>query len=190
MSDGVEVKVTRSVPDSVWTDALKALFDDLINRAHGYATAYAPVDMGKLRQSLSIQAGAKMDGGAWPKWASYGPKITNPPYPGYLNAGSYTRTWVPPFNPINRWARRKGMTDIDSAYLWNGMFSRGRAPKVVHYHYVGQPEQRPPDTTSDQYGLRTKGWFNPSVVTALKKSGDADKAADAFKARIERAWNG
>jgi hypothetical protein len=184
----VEVKVTRTVPDSVWTEALKALFDDLIHRAHGYATAYAPTDKGKLKQSLAPQAAGKMDGGAWPQWASYGPKITNPPYAGYLNAGSYTRTWVPPKAAIQRWGKLKSMAADDAKGIWGGMFHA--KPKVVHYHYVGQPESKPPDTTSDQYGLRTAGWFNPSVVTAMTKGGDMDRAADAFAARIERAWNG
>ena len=184
----VEVKVTRWVPDSVWTGALTALFDDIIHKAAEYADVYAPHDNGTLAQSLAPQVATKIDGGAWPKWATYAPKVTNPPYPGFLNAGGYVRTWVPPRGAIAAWGAKKGMDNIGG--LYGGMIrSKGR-PVPVEYHYVAQPQKRPPAATSDQYGLKTKGWFNPSVSMALERSGDLQREADKFAERIEKAWNG
>ena len=186
----VEVKVTRWVPDSVWTGALTALFDDIIRRAAEYADAYAPHDKGKLSQSLSPQVATKIDGGAWPKWATYAPKVTNPPYPGFLNAGGYVRTWVPPRGAIGRWGQLKGFDAATTSGIFGGMVANKGRPVPVEYHYVAQPRKRPPAATNDQYGLLTKGWFNPSVPKALKDTGDLQQAADAFAARIEKAWNG
>lgn len=181
----VEVRVTRRVPDSVWTDALKALYTDCVYRAAGYAQEYAPRAKGTMLRTLNPQSSMTVDGGAWPAWAKYKPKIGNPPYAGYLNAGSYVRTWVPPRGVITKWAQKKG---LDGGATWGNMLRR--RGKKVWYHYINNPGKSPPKTTTDEYGRRTAGWFDPSVPYAMKASGDMDAIAEAFKARIESAWNG
>lgn len=185
----VDVKVTRWVSESAWTTALQHLFERLIYNAAEIAADYAPVDMGKLKQSLNPQSAGTVDGGAWPAWARFGPKGDAATYGGYLNAGSYVRTWVPPLGAIVGWGIRKGMQPIEYAGIWNGMYTRGRNPKTVYYHYVGGPAKAPMSAHQDQYGQRTQGWFNPSVIEAMER-GPTQEAADKFAAEIERAWNG
>jgi len=181
-----EVKVTRWVADGVWTKALTNLFQTLIYNAAEIAQDYAPSDMGKLKQSLNPQAAGTVDGGAWPAWAKFGPKGDAARYGGYLNAGSYVRTWVPPVAALNRWVAMRDL-DISGKALQASM--RRNLGKTVYYHYIGNPNLSPVSAQHDAFGQRTQGWFNPSVVEAMER-GPAQEAADKFKEEIERAWNG
>jgi len=186
---GVVVRVTRRVPDDVWTQALERMFKALIYKAAEYGKDFVPVDRGAGRRSLSPQsADVKVDGGKWPSWASYGPKVNATPYLGYLNAGSYIRTWVPPFAAIQRWGGHKGMSAVEVGTIY-GAIKWGPKPQKVTYHYVGNPNATPRKAGHDKYGTQTKGWFNPGVPDALRGGRDLDEAANDFARDIEKRWN-
>jgi hypothetical protein len=182
----VEVKVTRSVSDDVWSRALKTMFEALIYDAAALAQSYAPTDMGKLKQSLNPQS-AQVDGSAWPQWAKYGPKGAAAKYGGYLNAGSYVRRKRPPKAVIHRWLKLRGNANPTPQQV-NAVWWNMKPGKRVTFHYIGQPSSSPLRSERGPHGLMTKGWFNPNVKEAMER-GPAQKAADDFAAAIERAWN-
>lgn len=187
----VEVTVTKDVPDSVWTKALNGLFEDLVRAGAEAAQNYAPTDMGKLKQSLNPQqADVVVESGAWPTWATYGPKGDPATYGGYLNAGSYVRTWVPPIDALTRWVTLKKFASGKGARRMAHAIQKRMALNLgatVRYHYIANPNASPIGASHDDRGTQTKGWFTPSVPKALE-AGPIDKALDDFAREIEGAW--
>jgi hypothetical protein len=85
----LELKVLRTVPDEYLQQPMRNLFQRLVRVGATLAAHRAPVDHGHLRRSTQPQqASVQVDSARVPKWALYGPKVLQPPYPGYLNAGT------------------------------------------------------------------------------------------------------
>lgn len=187
MSD-IEIRVTRSVPDDVWTTALRHLFEKVIYDAASLAQSYSPTDMGKLKQSLNPQRAGQVDGGQWPAWAKYGPKGEAAKYGGYLNVGSYTRKKRPPKAVVYRWMKLRNRGKDPTPQEVNAVWWNMKPGQKVTFHYIGHPSSTPLAMQRGPHGPMTKGWFNPSVPDAMKR-GPLQEAADQFKGEIERAWN-
>lgn len=91
MSGDVEVQVVRQVDlDRILGEATKRMLTALVYKAAAHAIDRSPVDKGTLRKGINPQS-AQYDGASIPTWATFGPKVQQPPYPAFLNAGEAKR---------------------------------------------------------------------------------------------------
>lgn len=183
----VEVTVTREVPDSAWSEALRGLLTDLVYAGAEFATLYAPTDNGTLKKSLNPQSAIEIESSPFPTWSRFGPKGETAKYGGFLNVGGYIRKKRPPKAAVYRWLRLKNGADPDEKTV-NAVWWSMKPGKEVTYHYIANPSATPRSGGGDAHGTRTKGWFIPGVIEALE-AGPIDKALDAFAAAITKAWN-
>lgn len=84
----VKLEIVRAVPDRYLAEPMRRFHRRLIQAGATAAAVMAPVGTGHLRRSTQVQnARVDLDGATIPTWSLYGPKVLDPPYPGYLDAG-------------------------------------------------------------------------------------------------------